>query len=457
MALADMREYLSILEANGELACVDAELDPAWEVGLLARTLMDRQAEAALLRNVAGASMPVVMNLFSNRRRCALALGVEESDLLPHFLAALEGPVEPVLVDDAPCQEVVHTEGDLLAQIPKIHWNPGDGGPYITFGLTISRDPETQHKNMGIYRIQIFDENRIGLNAHPPSHCGVAHARAAMRGESLPVAIVIGGDPSLYLASQAPGSYPHNEVALAGALRGAPVPVVKCKTVDLEVPAGAEMVIEGQYLPEEVAHEGPFGEFTGYYSGASMRGVVQITAVTMRRDAYFIATYEGKPPTNTHIIHSLAREPVWYAMLKRDACPTIKDINVTYGGSSCLHVIVSMKPLSHGHARNVGLELIRIPNIKHAVIVDTDIDVRDMNAVEWAIATRVQADRDVIIIPGLGGMHLDPSQPDFPHGVSGKMIIDATAPLKGLEGLITFDADKVNEVDRRWSEYGFRR
>jgi 2,5-furandicarboxylate decarboxylase 1 len=233
--------------------------------------------------------------------------------------------------------------------------------------------------------------------------------------------------------------------------------VVRCKTVDLEVPATAEMVIEGLYLPEEVEHEGPFGEFTGYYSGASMRGVVQVTAVTTRRDPYYLATYEGKPPGNTHVLHSLAREPVWYEMLRRDACPTIKDINVTYAGSSCLHVIVSMKPLTHGHARNVGLELLRVPNIKHAVIVDDDIDVRDMTAVEWAIATRVQADRDVIILPGMGGMHLDPSQPHFPTGVTAKMIIDATAPLSGrLEGLITFPPEKIAAIDGRWAEFGLR-
>ena len=454
MPFADMREFVALLERAGEFKNVDAELDPDWEVGVFARRLMDRGGPAVLLRNVSGSTLPVLMNLFSTRRRAALALGVEERELLQHWLQAMEHPIPPVLVKDAPCQEVVRTDGDLLRDLPRVIWNREDGGPYITFGLTISRDPETHEGNMGIYRIQIKANNRIGMNAHPPSHAGVAHAKAKMRGEDLPVAIAIGGDPALYLASQAPRSYAKDEVALCGALRGAPVDVVKCKTVDLEVPAGAEMVIEGYYRADVHDMEGPFGEFTGYYSGAAERGVVDVTAITHRRDPIFVATYEGKPPTNTHILHSLAREPVWYTMLKRDICPTIRDINVTYGGSSGLHVIVSMKPLNAGHARNVGLELIKVSTIKHVVIVDDDIDVRDGTAVEWAIATRVQADRDVIVIPNLSSMALDPSQPNFPSGIGAKMIVDATLPQRGGDGLIEFRAEDLAAVDGRWSEYG---
>lgn len=449
-----MREFIALLEQQGEYKEVVTELDPAWEVGVLARRLMDRGGPAVLLRNVSGASMPVVLNLFSTRRRAALALGVDESDLLKHWLEAMEHPIAPVLVEQAACQEIVRTDGDLLRDLPRIVWNREDGGPYITFGLTICKDPETGVGNMGIYRIQIKRDNRIGMNAHPPSHAGVAHAKAKMRGNDLPVAIAIGGDPTLYLASQAPRSYAKDEIALAGALRGAPVEMVKCKTVDLEVPAGAEMVIEGYYRAEVHEMEGPFGEFTGYYSGAAERGVVDVTAITHRRDPYFIATYEGKPPTNTHILHSLAREPVWYTMLKRDICPTIRDINVTYAGSSGLHVIVSMRPLNAGHARNVGLELIKVSTIKHVVIVDEDIDVRDPNAVEWAIATRVQADRDVIIIPNLSSMALDPSQPNFPSGIGAKMIVDATLPQRGGDGLIEFRPEDLAAVDNRWSAYG---
>jgi 2,5-furandicarboxylate decarboxylase 1 len=455
MTVRDVREYLALLGEHGEAVTVDAEVDPNWEVGLLARRLMDRQGPAVVLRHVRGATMPVVMNLFSNRHRVALALGVEEQDLLDHWLRAIARPVPPVMVDQAPCQEMVQTGGELLADLPRIIWNRGDAGPYITFGLTISKDPDTQMPNLGIYRIQIKDHNRLGINAGPATHAGQAHDKAELQGDSLPVAVAIGGDPSLYLASQAPRSYPTDEVALAGALRGEAVPMVKCITVDLEVPAHAEIVLEGHYLAHTKQMEGPFGEFTGYYSGAAERGVIELTAITRRRDALFVATYEGKPPTNTHVLHSMAREPVWYTMLKRDICPTINDINVTYGGSSGLHVIVSMRTHREGHARNVGLELIKVSTIKHVVIVDEDIDVRDPVAVEWAIATRVQADRDIIIIPNLAGMPLDPSQPRIPTGLGAKMIVDATLPLGATSELVKFSPVDLEAVDRRWTEYGF--
>jgi 2,5-furandicarboxylate decarboxylase 1 len=201
--------------------------------------------------------------------------------------------------------------------------------------------------------------------------------------------------------------------------------------------------------------EGPFGEFTGYYSGAAPRGLIEVTAITRRRDALYLATYEGKPPTNTHVIHAAAREPVWYTQLKQDVCPTIRDINVTYAGCAALHVIVSMKQLKVGQARNVGLDLIKNATIKHVTIVDDDIDVRDPNAVEWAIATRVQADRDVIIIPNLAGMGLDPSQPSFPSGLGAKMIIDATLPMNGSEALVVLPEEGLAAVRERWAQYGF--
>jgi 2,5-furandicarboxylate decarboxylase 1 len=400
--------------------------------------------------------MPVVLNLFSNRRRAALALGIDESALLQRWLTAIGSPLPPRLVETAaPCQEVVQTQGDLLAALPRITWNPADGGPFITFGMTISKDPDTSRPNLGIYRIQIKGSDLLGLNAGPATHAGEALARTEARGESLPVAIVIGGAPSLYLASQAPRSFTGDEVALAGALAGEPIATVKCKTVDLEVPANAEIVLEGHFLAHTKEMEGPFGEFTGYYSGAANRGVVRLTAITHRREPLFVSTYEGKPPTNTHVLHSLAREPAWYTMLKNDICPTIRDINVTYGGSSGLHVIVSMQPNREGHARNVGLELIKVSTVKHVVVVDPDVDVRDPVAVEWAIATRVQADRDVIIIPNLSGMALDPSQPHIPTGLGAKMIIDATLPIGAASGLIEFDPERLEAVDRRWEEYGF--
>jgi 2,5-furandicarboxylate decarboxylase 1 len=455
MALQDLREYLSVLEANRDLIRVEQEVDPGWEVGVLGRELMDRQAPAARLEKVKGSAWPVVVNLFANRQRVASALGISENQLIAHWLRALEEPKPPCLVESGPCQEFVYTSGNLLDRIPHIHWNPQDCGPYITFGLTFCQDPDSGVRNMGIYRLQIKGKNRLGINSRPPQHAGVCQAKAEALGKSLPVAVAIGTDPSLYVASQAAPAFAWDEVALAGSLRGEPVPMVKCKTVDLEVPATAEIVLEGHWMANVREIEGPFGEFTGYYSWAAERGVIELTCLSHRRDPLYLATYEGRPPTNTHVLHAAAREPVWYGRIKREVCPTIKDLCVTYAGCAAMHVVVSIKQQHPGQARNVAISLLQTHSIKHVIVVDEDIDVRDPSAVEWAVATRVQGDRDVIILPGMVGMDLDPSQPKFPSGVGAKMAIDATIAVGAAERLVQFPKEQVEHVRNQWSAYGF--
>jgi len=455
MALQDLREYLALLEAREELVRVKQEVDPGWEVGLMCRELMDRQGPAALLEKVKGSPWPVVVNLFANRHRVASALGISENQLIPHWLKALEEPKPPVVVKSGPCQEFVHIDGDLLDFVPHIQWNREDCGPYITFGLALCKDPDSGVRNMGIYRLQIKGKNRLGINSRPPQHAGICHAKDEARGESLPVAIAIGADPSLYIASQAAPAFAWDEVALAGSLRGEPVPLVKCRTVDLEVPATAEIVLEGHWLANVREMEGPFGEFTGYYSGAAERGVIELSCISHRRNPLYLATYEGRPPTNTHILHAAAREPVWYSRIKREVCPTIKDLCVTYPGCAAMHVVVSIRQQHPGQARNVAISLLQSHSIKHVIVVDEDIDVRDSSAVEWAIATRVQADHDVIILREMVGMDLDPSQPKFPSGVGAKMAIDATIPFGAAERLVQFSKDQVEYVRKRWSAYGF--
>jgi 2,5-furandicarboxylate decarboxylase 1 len=304
--------------------------------------------------------------------------------------------------------------------------------------------------------MQMKGGSRLGFNSRPPQHAGVAQAKAEARGEPLEIAVAIGCDPALIMASQAVGSYEMDEVALAGAFRGAPVPLVKCKTVDLEVPATAEIVLEGEVLPEARELEGPFGEFTGYYSAAAPRGVLRVKALTRRTDPIYVGTYEGKPPVNTHVLQAVAREPIFFADIRRSVCPTVKDVVVTEAGCASLHVVVSIKQLRAGQARNVGCELIKSNLVKHVVVVDDDIDVRDPGAVEWAIATRVQGARDILIAPKMAGMVLDPSQYDFPSGLGDKIVVDATRSFGHHEELIEFPADLDAAVEAKWGRYGFR-
>jgi 2,5-furandicarboxylate decarboxylase 1 len=454
MAFEDLGGYLAALEQRGDLARVSASVSPHNELGLICKRLMDVRGPTTVFEAVAGSPFPIAANLFPTRERAAFALGIKEEELLSHWLECLERPVAPEMQSSGPCQEVAISTPDLMKELPAIHWHPMDGGPYITLGLVITKDPESRIRNMGIYRLQMKGENRLGFNSNPPQHAGVSFAKAEARGEPLEVAVAIGADPAIYIASQAVGSYELDELDIAGAFRGSPVPMVKCQTVDLEVPATAEIVLEGKVIPGEREIEGPFGEFTGYYSGAAPKPILEINRMTRRSNAIYVGSYEGKPPTNTHIIHAMAREPIFFAEIRRTICPTIKDLVFTEGGAASLHVVVSIKQLRRGQAKNVGFELLKSNLIKHVVVVDDDIDIHKPAEVEWAIATRVQSARDVIIAPQMAGMGLDPSQYDFPSAVSDKMVIDATRKGEYRENLVTYPPEMEAALRDRWSSLG---
>ncbi|MBI2368706.1 MAG: UbiD family decarboxylase [Deltaproteobacteria bacterium] len=453
----DLRWFLELLDARGELVRVKEEVAPHLEVAAICRDLAYQQGPAVLFEHVQGCGMPVVANLFSKRQRLADALGITEAELREHWLRAFAQPIEPELVSGGPCQEVVESRVDLTTFIPNILWHPKDGGPYIPFGLSIVKDPDTGRRNMAIYRIQIKGPTRLGMKLQPPHHGGVAQAKAAARGERLEIAIAIGGDPALHIASQALVPYGVDEIALAGALRGRPIPLVRCQSVDLEVPAFAEIVLEGVVLTELTETEGPFGEFQGYYSGAAPRQVVEIRRITHRHAPLYLATYEGRPIGNTHILQAAARDPLYFKQIQDTVCPTVRDVCVTYGGNACYHVVVSIRQQAAGQAKNVALELLKDSRVKHVVVVDHDVDIRNPIEVEWAIATRFQADRDLLILPGMASQHLDPSQPAHPSGLGCKLAVDATVPFGQRFDVIEFPPEVERLVAERWERYGFPR
>lgn len=454
MPYPDMRAYMRRLEDAGQLVHVHKEVSPDLELGLICRELADRDGPAALFERVAGAPLPVLVNLFGTRERAAMALEIPECELLPHWRKALAAPLPPVLVDGGPCQEV-EVDVDLTRNLPNILWNQGDGGPYITFGLVFTKDPETRRTNMSVYRMQIKGPNKVGMKAQAPKHAGVMFLKAEEQGRPLEIAVAIGADPSLYLASQADVPLGTSEVDVAGALRGAPVEMVRCETVDLEVPATAEIVLEGRIEPGLREEEGPFGEFMGYFSGAAPRQVVTFDKMYHRRDPLYLATYEGKPTVETHILHALSKEAVYFRQIQEYVCPTVRDVHISNGGCTIAHVYVSIKQQAAGQAKNVALELLKSHLVKLVVVVDEDVDVRNPTEVEWAIATRMQADRDVMILPGMAGLHLDPSQPNHPSGLGAKMAIDATMEYGKRYDLIQLPSDLQRQVRANWAAYGF--
>jgi 2,5-furandicarboxylate decarboxylase 1 len=325
-------------------------------------------------------------------------------------------------------QQVVHIEGiDLLQLLPIPTHNEHDSGPYISAGLTIARDPETGVQNVAIHRCQISGPNRIGILLLP-RHTDHFYRKAEAAGHGLEVALVIGVDPATLLSSQAIVPVGVDELEIAGALRGRPLDVVRCKTNQVRVPAEAEIVIEGRLLPRTREPEGPFGEFPQYYGERSDRHVLHVDAVTHRTRPIFHTIVGGG--LEHLLLGAIPREATILATLQRNF-PGVQDVHLALGGVGRYHLYIKLNKTQDGEGKNVLLGAFAAHyDIKHAVVVDTDVDIHRPAEVEWAISTRFQADRDLVIISNSQGSKLDPSAQ---HGVGAKMGLDATIPVGSPE------------------------
>jgi len=352
-------------------------------------------------------------------------MGVEESGLLARFEAAANAPLPCRRVAAAPVQAVVHDKVDLATLLPLPTHNQLDSGPYITAGLIITRNPETGAQNVAILRCQLNGPDRLGVLVLPrQTHHFLSMAEA--KGESLPVAIVIGVDPLTLLASQAIAPLDQDELEIAGALQGAKLPIAKCLGSDILVPAEAEFVLEGRFLPGVREPEGPFGEFPQYYGSRDLRPVIVVDRVTHRVDPIFHTINGGG--LEHLLLGGIPREATLLAHLRR-SFPSVRDVHLPPGGTCRYHLYVQMRKAYEGEAKNVILGAFAGHyDVKHVIVVDEDVDIHDPQEVEWAVATRVQADRDIVIIPGAHGSRLDPSAD---NGVGAKMGIDAPIPLGG--------------------------
>ncbi|HEY7164541.1 MAG TPA: UbiD family decarboxylase, partial [Candidatus Binatia bacterium] len=312
-----------------------------------------------------------------------------------------------------------------FSKLPICTHNLKDAGPYITLGLGFARHPEYGN-NVSISRIQIFDGQTAGVRSVAPAHLALYFAAAEKERRSLEFAVTIGNDPYVTWCSQIAGSVFLDELGAAGGWMEKPVDLVKCETIDLAVPATSEIVVEGELLPAERRVEGPFGEFPGYYQGTMEQPVFRVRAITHRRDPIYVTALTGPPSTDNHVLKQLPREAILYDRI-RQICPTLRDVCVTKGGAG-LHVVISIKPTFVTQARDVMLAAFSTERIrpKLVIVVDDDIDARNPEQVEWALATRFQADRDLTVIPRQVGAALDPSTP-APR-VTAIMGMDATRP-----------------------------
>lgn len=459
MAFKDLREYLAELERRHDLLVIEEPTDVKYVPAAYARKTSDINGPAILFKNMKGYDIPVLAGLYSTKERVALAMGCEPGDLLKNYMEKESRTLEPVLVDakDAPVQEVVLTGDQIdLRKLPIILNYEKDCGSYITGGVQMAKDPITGKKNASMHRMLYMDPTHLSVFAPPGRQLGTIIARHEDLGVGTEIATVIGCDPIIPIASQCRAPYGTDEMWIAGGMRGAPVEMVKCKTIDLEVPATAEIVIEGRTIPGKRVDDGPFGEYPGTYSAMKPAPVLEVTAITMRHDAIYQNVLTGMPMTENHWMMDLAAT----AMAYREAykiCPDLVDIRMTPGGTSRHHLIVSIKKRHQFEPRNLIMTLLSANiGIKAVVVVDDDIDINDMLQVEWAINTRCQPEQDVMIFPTIYSPTLDPSAPAA--RASSKMGIDATAPLGELHGAYTRvytpgqDAPEVEETLRRYMD-----
>jgi 2,5-furandicarboxylate decarboxylase 1 len=434
---SDLRQWLAHLGATGRLAVIRDGVALKHRLAAIAKRLDGKQA--AFFPKPDGHAVPVVSGFMSRRAWIAEAMNVEQSALLDAFRRAADNPLPwREVAAGAPCQQVVHRDIDLHALLPIPTHSEHDNGPYITAGLVIARNPVTGIQNVSINRIQVHAKDRMAI-LMLPRHLFAFYKEAEANDQPLDVAVVIGADPLTLLASQAITPIDHDELEIAGALHGAPLPVVKCLTSEVRVPANAEIVIEGKLLPRVREPEGPFGEFPKYYSAKENREVIVVEAITHRSAPIF---HTIVPAEMEHLLlGSIPREATLLAHLQR-SFPDVLDVHLSIGGVGRYHLHVKFRKKREGEPKNVILCAFGAHyDIKQVTVVDEDVDVHDPLQVEWAVATRFQADRDLVVISGAQGSVLDPSttvgtggangEPPPAHlqGISAKMGLDATKPV----------------------------
>jgi 4-hydroxy-3-polyprenylbenzoate decarboxylase len=449
MPFTSLWEFVEFLEKKKELKRIDIQIDPYLEIATLADAVVKRQGPAILLSNVKGSQYPVLINMFGSYKRMAWALGVEDledqakriQELIPtklpsSFLEKLkllfklirQANWGPKIVKKGPCQEVKIIPPNLYALPILTSW-PKDGGPFITLPMVITKSPKTKIRNVGMYRMQVFDSKTTGMHWHIHKH-GARHLKEAKRlNRKLEVAVALGGDPALIYAATAPLPEDFDEYFFAGFLRKKRVEMVKALTIDLEVPKEADFIIEGYIDPNEgLRPEGPFGDHTGYYSPIKEFPCFHVTAITSKKDPIYPATVVGKPPMED-IYLAKATERIFLPLLKM-TFPEIVDICLPEQGVFHNMTIVSIQKQFAGHASKVMHALWGTGQMMFAkciIVVDEDVNVHDMKEVAWKVLNNIDPKRDITFVEGPLDI-LDHASPK--ESIGTKMGIDATRKLK---------------------------
>ena len=420
----DLRSYLDLIKQNHpeDFLTVSREVDPAFEITAITVKL-EQQAKRRpilLFEKVKGTKFPVLTNLHASRGRLAMAINAKPEEMQKAYLRAMEKPIAPKLVTKAPVKEVILTGDQInLYNLPQILHHQDDAGAYITAAISFAKDPNGDAWNCAYNRLMIQGRDTTSIHLTLAKHLWEFQRAAEARGEALPVAFAIGVHPAIALGCLAIGSIDEDERAIMGGLLGEPLELVKCETSELLVPAHAEMIIEAEILPHERTPEGPFGEFTGYSLGERQREVVKVRAITHRRDAIFQDITVG------HLDHlMLSTTPIEANLYRavRAMVPTVKAVRVP-APFTCY---VAIEQRISGQAKNAILAVLGNDlYMKRVIVVDQDVDIFNDRQVNWAVATRCQPDRDIVVITNTRGSDLDPSTKE--DGNTAKWGVDATA------------------------------
>lgn len=486
MSFKDLREFITLLEAEGELKRIKTPVDPNLEITEICDRTLRAGGPALLFENPKGSKIPLLGNLFGNTRRIALAMGQQDLQGLRDvgtLLAFLKEPtppkgwkdiwqnlptykqvlnIAPSIRKSAPCQDVMINEADVdLSMLPVQTCWPGDAGPLVTWPLVITRGPEKERQNLGIYRMQVIGKNRLIMRwlSHRGGALDFRDWQLKYPGEPFPVSIAIGADPATILATVTPIPDTLSEYAFAGLLRGSKTEVIKCLTNDLQVPASAEFVLEGVIEADDMADEGPFGDHTGYYNEVDKFPVFTVKKITHRNDPIYHSTYTGRPPDEPAML-GVALNEVFVPLLQKQY-PEIVDFYLPPEGCSYRLAVISIRKQYPGHAKRVMMGawsfLRQFMYTKFVIVTDDDVDIRNWQDVIWAMTTRMDPARDTIMIENTPIDYLDFASPV--SGLGSKIGMDATNKWPGETirewgSPITMDEEIKKRVDAIWDELG---
>jgi phenylphosphate carboxylase beta subunit len=467
--MKDVRDYIAACEKEGELQRIKTEVDWNLELSHIAKLNEEKKGPALLFEKVKDYTSPVLTSTCTTTQRLAIIMGMPKNTSLVEIMRAwvkkAETKIPPKIVSTGPCKENKMTGGEVdLFKFPVPKFFPRDGGRFFgTAHFVVTKDPDSQWINLGTYRLQLLEKNILGTQFIKGKHADIMLKKYQALKKPMPVAVVVGCDPLLFVLGAARVSAFDSEYDLAGSIRNEPIDVVPCETNDLLVPATAEIVVEGEVDADKTLPEGPFGEYTGYYSGVGtdQRNFIKVNCVTFRNNPVFMATTVGRAVTDTHMTMALSYGATLWQQLVAMKIPGIKAVYCPPEGSGRFLAIISLKQMYPGHTDQVLTAAISTEmgayGLKTVIAVDEDIDPWDISRVMYALSFRFQPNRCQIIKRGRS-TPLDPSLPIGQRDITGRLLMDATIPFDWKEKPIpiALDPEMVQKVQAKWSELGFK-